>query len=428
MKPKQIQHKNIACTIVAQNYLGRADVLARSFKKFHPEIPFFILVVDDFTGKNKKNWKSVSAPIFVLTDLEKHFGEKSKSFLRGMLFPYDVMEASTSVKPFYLSFLFERFAVEKLLFLDPDTMLTGALDDVFEKLDQHTVVLTPHLVSFSNLEKNLVTEKQISLSGVFNLGFLALRKSEENDKFLAWWAKRLHRHCQRKAHEGIFTDQKWIDLAFGAMENVFVLRDKGINVAHWNLHERALWQNKKGQFFVDDKPLRLFHFSGFDETQVEKLTKHAKIKISPNSPLAKLIGLYLKELKISQNQNFLKVSFYLNYFSNGVKIPSVVKSGWSQYNKMPIFDDPFDTKAKNSFFKWLFVDSHGELNNFLMIIYFMRSDLQKAFDLKLASSCGDYLQWYLNYGHKDFELDPRFSDLMQLSLGKRKDRDKSLLI
>src|SRR5947209_437442 len=36
-----------ACTIVARNYLAQAEVLARSFKQYHPECPFAILVVDD---------------------------------------------------------------------------------------------------------------------------------------------------------------------------------------------------------------------------------------------------------------------------------------------------------------------------------------------------------------------------------------------
>lgn len=426
MRPKLTQHKQVACTIVAQNYLGRADVLARSFKKFHPHIPFYILVIDDFSGKNKSRWSSVSAPIHVVSDLEEHFVNQTTISLREMLFPYSVVEASTALKPFYLNFLFEQFQVQKLLFLDPDTMLLGALDDVFEKLEDVEVILTPHLVSFSDLANNLVQEKQISLSGVFNLGFLALRNSEENGKFLVWWAQRLLQHCQSKAHEGIFTDQKWIDLAFGALTSVFVFRDKGINVAHWNLHERALWQNKKGAFFIDEKPLRLFHFSGFDETQTSKLTKHSNFKVLPGSPLKNLIQLYLNQMKISQNENFRKIPFGLNFFSNGVAIPPVVKLAWGQYNKIPFVADPFDVDEKHSFFKWLFLSSHGDLNNFLMLIYFMRSDLQQAFDLRTAHGCTRFLNWYLTTGYKDFELELRLARLFRLSLGHAEDKNKSL--
>ena len=35
-----------ACTIVAHNYLPQARILAESFKKFHPESTFYIVIID----------------------------------------------------------------------------------------------------------------------------------------------------------------------------------------------------------------------------------------------------------------------------------------------------------------------------------------------------------------------------------------------
>ena len=49
--------------------------------------------------------------------------------------------------------------------------------------------------------------------GVYNLGFLAVSRSEEALKMLTWWAERLYLYCYDDMANGIFTDQKWIDLA-----------------------------------------------------------------------------------------------------------------------------------------------------------------------------------------------------------------------
>src|SRR5437588_1601306 len=38
------------CTIIAKNYIAMARVLADSFKRFHPESPFFALLLDPIEG------------------------------------------------------------------------------------------------------------------------------------------------------------------------------------------------------------------------------------------------------------------------------------------------------------------------------------------------------------------------------------------
>ena len=42
-----------------------------------------------------------------------------------------------------------------------------------------------------------------------------------------------------------------------------VLRDRGANVAYWNLDTRALEHGPDG-YTVDGEPLRFMHLSGFD--------------------------------------------------------------------------------------------------------------------------------------------------------------------
>ncbi len=114
--------------------------------------------------------------------------------------------------------------------------------------------------------------------GVFNLGFLALAKYGEGVMFLDWWAKRCLDWCYDDAPKGLFTDQRWIDLAPCFFRTLHVLQHPGYNMATWNLYYRKLGRNSTGNLTVNDEvPLRFFHFSGFDiGTHELMLKKHAK--------------------------------------------------------------------------------------------------------------------------------------------------------
>ncbi|MEK7356462.1 MAG: hypothetical protein AAB250_08435, partial [Bdellovibrionota bacterium] len=231
--------KRAVVTISALNYAARAAVLARTLKKFHPDIPFHFFIVDDPDGSRSKGLVKTKAKVSFMDDLIRHFEKREERIpFMSMLFPYDVMEASTAVKPFVLLQLLEEYGYDEILFLDPDTMLFDSLDSVWNSFDDADVLLTPHLVTLGDFEKSRLNERAASLHGVFNLGFLGIANTPQVKEFLHWWGRRLIRHCVKNVAQGYFTDQRWIDIAFGALESVKVLRDPGLNVAHWNISER----------------------------------------------------------------------------------------------------------------------------------------------------------------------------------------------
>jgi hypothetical protein len=90
---------------------------------------------------------------------------------------------------------------------------------------------TPHLTGELD-EGYHPTELDILRSGVYNLGFLGLTRSQETMRFLKWWQVRLHDRCLVDLNRGLFVDQRWMDLAPGLFDGVFVLRDPGCNVAY----------------------------------------------------------------------------------------------------------------------------------------------------------------------------------------------------
>ena len=130
---------------------------------------------------------------------------------------------------------------EKIYYFDPDIVVLGRLDDIERTLDRHSVLLTPHL-SAPEIEPAAIVENEISClkHGVYNLGFLGVRQDGAGRRFVAWWAERLRRFCYDEISSGLFTDQRWVDLAPAFFDDIAIVRDPQYNVATWNLtHRRA---------------------------------------------------------------------------------------------------------------------------------------------------------------------------------------------
>ena len=89
----------------------------------------------------------------------------------SVAFKYDILELNTNVKPTFLKALLSR-GVDQLVYLDPDIFIYSPLNSVFGALEDHAIALTPHILS-----PNQDLAEQILLSsGVFNLGFVAVKK------------------------------------------------------------------------------------------------------------------------------------------------------------------------------------------------------------------------------------------------------------
>jgi hypothetical protein len=240
----------VGCTIVAMNYLAYARVLAAGWRRHHQGLPFHVLVIDDPGGA----FVQEGVRVLAAEELGLPAGELAQ--LRGI---YGVAELSTALKPHLLRTLLDQGA-DFAIFLDADTDVHAGVEHVGDLAERHGVVLSAHFLEPPPFDGWSPTEPEIAWSGLFNSGFLAV--SGSSLPFLDWWASRLRRDCLFCESAGMHADQKWLDFVPSYFEH-HVLRDRGINVAQWNVHERRV-EYEGGAFTAGGAPLRTFHFSGFD--------------------------------------------------------------------------------------------------------------------------------------------------------------------
>jgi glycosyltransferase involved in cell wall biosynthesis len=310
-----------------------ARVLAHSFNRFHPDAAFFVLLLDEVEGCFDP-----------LTEPYRIIGPEQLDIpnLKGLFFKYSILEASTAVKPYLLEYLFTRHDIHKLLYLDPDILVTRSLEPLSQLLDQHSIVLVPHLTSPYN-DNREPAEVDILRAGVYNLGFIGVQNTAETTRLLKWWQNKVYHHCLVAVDRGMFVDQRWMDLAPGLFSGVEICRDPGYDVAYWNLHERRI-KTHNGETLVNGQPLYFFHFSGLNPEDIYPVSKYQnRFTISDIGEARHLFEKY-SDLVLQKGWRETKNWRYAyDYFSNGVRIPPEARRFyWELGEYANDLGDPFE--------------------------------------------------------------------------------------
>jgi glycosyltransferase involved in cell wall biosynthesis/SAM-dependent methyltransferase len=380
------------CTIIAKNYVAHARVLAQSYKEHHPEGTCHVLVIDDTEGYID----AASEPFELVRPAQLDIDD-----YEHMAAIYDVLELSTAVKPWLLRHLLDGRGLERVAYLDPDIRVYDRLDEIERLTGEHGLVLIPHITSPLPRDGKRPSEADILISGTYNLGFISLERSPDTDDLLDWWSERLKTDCVVAPDTGYFVDQRWMDFVHGVMPDYFVLRDPSYNVAYWNLHGRELTYHK-GRYFVDGRPLRFFHFSGFDPDHRKRLSKHqTRIEIRRGSALARACNAYADELLAHGYRKVKNWPYSYGVLPNGVTLDSGMHRLYRKGEGAPR-QSIFTPEGADRFVAWLNEPApvggeHG-VTRYLYEIYSGRPDLRQEFPNLDGPDAMRLIEWHRVHG------------------------------
>jgi glycosyltransferase involved in cell wall biosynthesis len=383
-----------AGTIVARNYLAQASVLAKSFNTHNPEFPFHILVIDG--DESDRNCFGPSTQIVLPSDLPVD------SFVwHAMATIYEVMEFATAIKPKFLEFLLND-NTSSAVYLDPDIQVFSHLGSIEEELAATSVVLTPHCLFPIPRDGMETSEKTLRHAGIFNLGFVGV--SQSGKEFLQWWHERLKTDAVVDLANALFTDQRWIDFV-PSLFPCTILRDAGLNVAYWNLHERTL-STDNNTIRVNSDTLKFFHFSGLDPATPWQLTKHAganpRVEVNADPILEVLVNDYSELLQSAGHAEQKKMPYGFDQSADGIPLNSYIRRAylewWKSYldGEAPQPPDPFNADSSD-FTSWLSIAKNGvpgyQFTDIEYQLWKSRPDLQHHFPDVLVEHSHHYVKW-----------------------------------
>ncbi len=337
MTAAELPSQAAACTIVSPNYLAFARTLARSYRAHHPTHRFFVLIVSSTPDP---------AP-FLFPDFETILvRDLPLEDLRREAMKFDLLELNTNVKPTFLKLLFARHHLETLTYLDPDIFVYSPLTPVFDTLTAGaSAVLTPHITA-PITDRKLPSEQDHLYNGTYNLGFIALRRSPETTDLLNWWERRCLDLGFSEGRTGLFVDQKWMNLAPGLFPNVGILRNPGINMAYWNLHERTLTGTPGTPTVNGIAPLCFFHFSGIVPADPTSISKHTnRLTLADRPDLQDLFAAYQSALLANRDSEAEAVPYGFDQLSDGTAVTRLARRIYAQRAEQFSSQDPFDANG-----------------------------------------------------------------------------------
>jgi len=336
-------------TSITSNYLPKARALAYSVKQTDPGLQFHLVLCDNAPV----GFNIAAEPFDNVIYAEDLVTDNFPQWAFGL----SVVELCTAVKGVALEYIFSAFAAAQVFYFDPDMVVFSRLDELQRELLQKNLILTPHLTDPETSDMGILDNEVSSLlHGVFNLGFLGVRNTSEGRRFARWWSERLLKYCHDDLARGLFTDQKWVNLAPCFFDDVGILRSPAFNVATWNLTNRKATGSLQQGILINGEPLGFYHFSGFDSgDQITMLERYGT-----DSPvLYELRDWYIAECERHGQSALGTLHSKYHHFSNGVPIDRGSRLLYRQrVDLQRAFPNPFMVAGKDCYKAWY--DAHPE--------------------------------------------------------------------
>jgi len=339
----------------------------------------------------------------------------------NFVFRYDVMEHNTALKPFAFQHLLQDRGYSHCIYFDPDIELFSAIPAVINALEGASFVLTPHLLSPAEQEES-PDDIAIMRAGVYNCGFVGASAAPEALNILAWWARRLRWQCVNDQPNGIFVDQKFMDLVPGFAPAARVLHDPGLNVAYWNLGQRRFAPDAPDGPLVDGVPLGFFHYSGFDPRRSDRISKYTELFRDDHmpGPLATFLARYAARLIAAGHGKIPAGTYSYGRFASGAPIPTAARRMFRE-SHAAWAGNAFDTYEA-----WMHLPAFGAVAGLgsavpSMLMRWAQSQnagLQHAFNIAEPAGAEGYTRWWLRHA-MDLGFDHRLLEPQAVAAGLR---------
>jgi hypothetical protein len=230
------------CTVCDVADLAQARVLGRSFLHCHPGSSFTVLVLDHPAARRAEDPEGLE--LWTRRDLAT--GSRP---LATIIPADDSVGAERAAWPWLASSLLD-LGRSPLVLIDRSILVLRALTPLVEAAERSGAAFVPRLIDPSVAHHNHRATAEVLMAGIIDPGLAALVDGIGSRAWVTWW----------KSLEPC-TDggQRAFDLAPGFGHAV--VRDPGIGLSRWNLHERRVQRGPDGPT-AGGAPLRTVSFEG----------------------------------------------------------------------------------------------------------------------------------------------------------------------
>ncbi|MBD2756599.1 hypothetical protein [Spirosoma validum] len=240
---------------------------------------------------------------------------------------YTPTEFAAACKPLLVAEAFRRYPdTDSILYADPNIQFLAPLTPVWEQLSRANVLLTPFITQNPH-DTYWPDEKFFQNVGLYSADFLALRRSPETDRLLAWWDDRVRERAYVDFCAGLCLDQIWLMHVPVFFKDTVIVRNPGWHVALWNLPERVIRQERNG-WWVDgpagqNQPLLFLNGKGLLNPDEGFFPHQSRFHLADRTEVSTILTQYRQSLSKYADLNVRNV-----HPAYGKKPEPMVLRGW----------------------------------------------------------------------------------------------------
>lgn len=237
--------KTAICTISTVSHMFKTNALYSSLVEYG-SAEFHCLVTDGVLEKENYD--------FEVTFIKDLSSPESEFLTRK----YEGDKLRWASKPLFILWLLSS-GYDKVIYVDNDIHFFSSPGFLFDLLDSHGMILTPHNYLSDPTDKQFWLEACFRI-GLFNAGFVGV--SQLGIKGVQWWLDCCSYNVKKSSWRGLFDDQRYLDLMPIKFDNVHIIRHGGCNVANWNILTQKRTKTGEGNVVLNEKwPLVFVHFT-----------------------------------------------------------------------------------------------------------------------------------------------------------------------
>jgi hypothetical protein len=249
-----LDSENIFCTILTNGRLYQGLALLTSLKQVLGEDFFlFIHCVEQESHALLK--KLQLRNVYLIHE------KKIAKEIRLLKKQRQIHEYCWTLKPVICEYVLTSYpTVKRITYLDSDLYFWSDPQKIFQNQPNCSVLLSIEEKYHPNLNHKSLQRKS-RITGLYNSGFISFRHDKIGLQALTWWKEKCLERCKISPEEGLFGDQKYLDLLPSLFPQICDITTSGVNIGLWN-YLKYRFSNVNGFIFVDNDLLIFYHFSG----------------------------------------------------------------------------------------------------------------------------------------------------------------------
>jgi len=146
----------------------------------------------------------------------------------------------------------QYFNLEHCVYIDADLMFFNSPKIAFDEIENAnaSIALTEHFIDDKDL------------TGRFCVQFVYFKNDDNGINALTWWRDRCIEWCFARYEDGKYGDQKYLEAFQSKFCNVYIIKNRGVGVAPWNMKQYKYTDKDKFIFDGKEYPIVFFHYHG----------------------------------------------------------------------------------------------------------------------------------------------------------------------